>query len=113
MNWKEGLTGPPFLGESGTEQFEVITEVEGKEIGRQSVHDPFIHTRVTIHGWRNAWRVLTSGLKVQVSVSSSQGAQRAIMTLNPHALIEESAVMLRDAKASRESSETVEYNGHG
>lgn len=73
---------PYYLGEEGTEQFEVITEVNGREIGRQNIHDPFISTSVTI-GWQDILRSLLFGLKIRVNVRATHAAQRRIMMLDP------------------------------
>lgn len=79
---------PPYLGEEGTEQFTVTTELNGLPISTQKIHDPFIRTTVTI-GWWELLRALLTGLlfwgklKVNVRVSGSHAAQRRIMTMNP------------------------------
>jgi len=93
------------LGETGTEQFTVTTRVDGKLIGQHSVHDPFIRTTVTLRGLRHAWRALF-GFKVQVSLDASEGAQRAIMTLDPYKLAKETELILA-ARAER-SGTTLE-----
>jgi hypothetical protein len=91
-----------YLGEEGTEQFELTTRVNGVEIRRLKIHDPFHCTRVVMRGWKHAWNALTKGIEVQVSVNGSEGAQRAIMTLDPHALTQETRNILIERVEQRE-----------
>lgn len=100
---------PTYLGEQGTEQFTVETYVNGERIGERAIHDPFIHTTVVLRGWRHAWRALFGEIKVQVSVSGSQGAQRAIMTLDPEKLANDTKEFLEQCRISRETSPTMGY----
>lgn len=98
-----------YLGEEGTEQFELTTRVNGKEIGRKKVHDPFHHTRVVMRGWKHAWNALTKGIEVNVSLDGSEGAQRAIMTLDPHALTEETRNILIERAEQRKNSTAMGF----
>lgn len=82
------------LGEEGTEQFSVTSCVDGKIIGEQKVHDPFVRTRVmhTLSRW-DAFKLALNpkAIKVEVTVSGSHAAQSRIMTLDPMDLIRENA----------------------
>jgi hypothetical protein len=89
------------LGEEGTEQFTVTTRVNEKLIGQHSIHDPFVRTTVTLHGWEYMWRALFGGIKVQVCVDGTHGAQSAIMSLNPTDLQESTEEHLRWCAMSR------------
>lgn len=100
---------PYHLGEPNTEQFTVTTYLDEKRLNEQAVHDPFARTTVVISRWdllKAAWR---GKLKVQVRVDGSQGAQRAIMTLNPYQLEKDTSEILDERRRSRESSATVGY----
>ena len=98
------------LGEEGTEQFSVEVRVDDKTIKVQPVHDPFIYntTVVGISRWDHflaIFRLRT--IKVQVSVWGSEGAQRAIMTLDPEQLARDTEEILEQRRISRESSPAV------
>jgi hypothetical protein len=100
------------LGEEGTEQFSVETLVDGKTIRVQPIHDPFIHstTTVSISRWDHFLAIFKRRqIRVQVFVSASEGAQRAVMTLNPEQLARDSEEILHERKLARESSPTVGY----
>lgn len=78
-----------MLGEEGTEQFTVESIVDGKTIEVHPIHDPFIHTTVGLKmsRWSHFKGIFAPPLtKVQVVVRGSEGAQRAIMTMDPIAL---------------------------
>ena len=90
------------IGEEGTEQFTVTARVNEKLIAEQKIHDPFIHSTVTLKGFGHAWRALFGGIKVQVAVDATHGAMRAIMTLDPRVLQEDHDQFLRDMATSRE-----------
>ena len=101
------------LGEANTEQFTVTTRVDGKLIGDQAIHDPFIHNRtvVGISRWdlfkglfRRQFQV-----KVEVSVRASEGAMRAIMMLDPEQLEAETKAILAERKESRERHARGDY----
>src|SRR6476620_10070821 len=77
------------LGETGTEQFEVKCRVNGEIVGDQKIHDPFIRTTVKLRGFRHAWNAIFGGIKIEIALDASEGAQRAIMTLNPIQLAQE------------------------
>lgn len=80
---------PAMLGEEGTEQFEIITEVNGREVYRRKIHDPFISCTITI-GWRDCLKALWRGAgKVCVQVRATHAAQRRIMTLDPVEMLKE------------------------
>lgn len=98
-----------MLGETGTEQFEIVTRQDGKEIRRQKIHDPFTHTKIVlcISRWdlfkgmfRKQWKT-----ELTVSVSGTPGVQRAIMTLDTTALDKETAAILDARRISRENPE--------
>ena len=91
----------PMLGESGTEQFEVRTLLNGCEIGRQKIHDPFVHTTVVIGWWDLLRSLLRRKAKVQVVVSGSHSAQRRIMTMNPVELAMENQAWIEECKQRR------------
>lgn len=91
-----------WLGESGIEQFEVETLLNGKRIGLQSVHDPFIRTTVKLRGFKHAWNALFGGLKIQLRLNATPGAQRVIMMLDPEVMQAETESILKAAKLSRE-----------
>jgi NOTCH protein len=90
------------LGEEGTEQFTATTRVNGEVIAEHKIHDPFIRSTTTLKGWKHAWKAMWGGIRVQVSVDASHGAMRAIMTLDPNKLQEDSEQFLRDMATSRE-----------
>lgn len=92
---------PVHLGEEGTEQFRVTTYANGAKIGDQKIHDPFIRSTTTLRGFGWAWRALF-GIKVQVCVNGSDGASRAIMTLNPHELEAETREIQESRKRDSE-----------
>lgn len=100
------------IGEEGTEQFNVTTRVNGEMIGEQKIHDPFVRTSVQLRGWRHAWNALFGGIKVQVSVDGSHGAQRAIMTLDPLLLQEDTENFLREMATSRASNSARGIEGY-
>lgn len=72
-----------MLGEPGTEQFEVTTEVGGDIVHRLKIHDPFIRTTTTVKGLGAAWKCLFGGLRVTTRVHGSHGAMSAVMMLDP------------------------------
>jgi|SRR5579872_1578860 len=100
-----------FLGETGTEQFSVVTRVNEEKIGEHKIHDPFVRTVVILRGFKWAWKALFGGLTIQVSVNSSEGASRAIMTLNPHQLQAETEKMLEERRLSQEAHARAEDYG--
>jgi len=101
-----------MLGDEGTEQFSVETLVDGKTIKVQPIHDPFIHstTIVEISRWDHFLAIFKPRqIKVQVYVSASEGAQRAIMTMDPARLAKDTQQILHERKISRETSSTMGY----
>ena len=99
------------LGEAGTEQFEITTRVNGLVVGEQKIHDPFIRTTVKLRGLRHAWNALFGGLKIEIALNASEGAQRAIMTLDPLELTAETERILEDRRRSREAHARGEVYG--
>lgn len=100
------------LGEEGTEQFEVITHVDRREVMRQKIHDPFAHTTVMVGLTRldHFCAIFRKRqIRVEVSIQGSQGAQQAIMTLDPTALAIATDEHLEAMRISRESSPTIGY----
>jgi hypothetical protein len=95
-----------MLGEEGTEQFIVEVHVDGRLIKTQPVHDPFIHntTIVGISRWDHFLAIFKPrAIKVQVSVQGTEGAQRAVMTMDPYALQRETSEILEERRISREA----------
>lgn len=71
-----------MLGEPNTEQFEVITEVDGEMVHKLKIHDPFVRTTTTVKGFRAAWKCLF-GLSVTTRVNGTPGAMSTVMMLDP------------------------------
>lgn len=97
------------IGEDGTEQFTVTTRVNDEKIGEVKVHDPFIHTTVKLRGLKHAWNALFRGITVAVHTGGSEGASRAIMTLDPRKLQAETDQILFERAESRERHVRGEY----
>jgi hypothetical protein len=100
------------LGEEGTEQFTVSTRVNGELIKAQPIHDPFVRTSVRLRGIGHAWRALFGGIKVEVAVDGSHGAQSAIMTMNPRELEDRTQLFLEQQaqrRAANDMSGVVGY----
>src|SRR4051812_8361166 len=100
------------IGEEGTEQFTINTLVDGKVIRSQPIHDPFIHntTVIDISRWEHFLSVfMPKTVKVEVSIRGSEGVQRAIMTLDPEQLAQDTRDILREREISRESSGTIGF----
>lgn len=97
-----------MLGEMGTEQFTVTTYQDGKQVGRQQIHDPFIRSTVTIRISRwdlfRAMFLKQFETKIQVCVDGSEGMIRTVMMLDTDAIERETATMLEDRRQSRENS---------
>jgi hypothetical protein len=93
------------IGEEGTEQFTVETKLNGKQIGFQKIHDPFIHTTIKLKGLRHAWDVLVHGLTINVNTDGSHGAIRAVMTLDPAKLASDTEEFLREMARRREEND--------
>ena len=96
-----------ILGEQGTEQFTVTTRVDGKTIKLQAIHDPFISntTMVGISRWGHFLAIFRpTHTRIEVIVSGSFGAQRAIMMLDPKQLKLDSEEILDQRRVSREES---------
>lgn len=102
-----------YLGEEGTEQFTVTTHHDGNMIAAKHIHDPFITCTTLIRISR--WDLLKALFKrqyetrIQVHVSATEGAQRAIMTMNPEALEMDTKEIIEQRKISRETSPTIGY----
>ena len=98
-----------MLGENGTEQFEIITKVDEREIGRQKIHDPFLHSKTIIALSFLDWAKLlwTRKIIVSISVTGTQGIQRAIMMLDPAELEKVTKEILEDRRISREQLTAV------
>ncbi len=54
-----------------------ITE-DGKPIEGRSIDDPFIRARLTLKGFIAAWKVLTKGITLRVSVDGTRAAHNVI-----------------------------------
>lgn len=93
-------------GKQGQEQFTVTTRVNGELIKAQPIHDPFANTRVILRGFKHAWRTLTKGIEVQVSIDGSHGAIQAVMTLEPRELEDRTQLFL-EQQAQRRADNTA------
>lgn len=97
-----------MLGENGTEQFTVVTRVDGKVIKEQPIHDPFLHNRTTVGISR--WDLFKAIFRkqytvtVEVSVRGTDGVMRAIMSLDTEVLDRETNQMLEERRLSREGN---------
>lgn len=111
-----------MLGEEGTEQFTVTSRQDGKLIREQRIHDPFVTCTTVVQISR--WDLFKAMFKrqfethIEVCVAGSQGAQRAIMMLDPAVLAQDSKEILEQRRISRETpsvyGEQVDlYDGHG
>jgi hypothetical protein len=97
----ERKTSGAQIGDEGTEQFTVKTRLNGEVIREQVIHDPFINTTVKLGGWRAAWMALRGGINVEVEVRGSEGAQRAILTLDPKRLAADTEAIAEARRQSR------------
>lgn len=100
------------IGDAGTEQFAVAVVVDGKTIKTQPIHDPFIcnTTVVGISRWDHFRGIFKPReIRVEVIVRGSQGAERAIMTLDPLQLAKDTEEILYERQQSRESSGIVGF----
>jgi hypothetical protein len=100
-----------MLGEQGTEQFTIETEVEGKTIKVQLIHDPFIHSTVvtTLSFWGcflGLFIPKRRTIRTVIIVRGSEGAQRAIMMLDPEQLSLDTNEILEARRIARETSGT-------
>ena len=98
-----------MLGEEGTEQFTIETRLDGKMISVKPIHDPFISTTVGFKlDFKSRFKQLffPEAIKVEVHIRGSEGAQRAIMTLDPHQLARDTEEILEQRRYSREHGET-------
>ena len=73
------MSRPPHLGEPGTEQFTLTTKLNGKVIDQKTIHDPFVHTRVTTTWWWQFWKPIV----VEVNVSATHEMMSKVMQLDP------------------------------
>lgn len=94
------------LGELGTEQFRITTSIDDRIIGDQTIHDPFIcnKTVIGLSRW-NLFQALFKRqfeIRVSVKVHATEGALRAVMTLDPVALQNDTDEILRQRAISRE-----------
>lgn len=85
-----------MLGEEGTEQFHVVTRVDGEIVKQQPIHDPFVHD--TVINVRSRWSSFLGifllrhrRVKVETSVRGTMAAQRRIMTMDPVEMAAEEA----------------------
>ena len=101
------IKNPSYLGEPGTEQFEITVRDDKKIISRLAVHDPFhrTHIRVRLGRWRafcGMFRPIVANY--WISMSGSEGAQRAVMTLDPHRLAADTDQILLERKIQRKKN---------
>lgn len=100
-----------MLGKLSTEQFRIVTKIDGKIIGDQLIHDPFIHNSTVIGLSR--WDLLHAFFKrrfeirVQVNLHGSAGAERAIMRLNPVDLRKDTDEILAQRQSRREEYQAM------
>lgn len=100
------------IGDEGTEQFTVETWVDDQRIKVQPIHDPFIHTTTVIilSRWAHFMAIFRRReIRVRVHVWGSEGAQRAIMALDPKDLQHDTDEIV---EARRVSCELYNRNGH-
>jgi hypothetical protein len=76
------------LGEEGTEQFRVVTEVDGVIVQFQKVHDPFANTTILLvkSRWQSFQGIFSKRhrtAKIEVSVGGTRAALRRITALDP------------------------------
>jgi hypothetical protein len=108
------LGGGIMLGENGTEQFTIETRQDGKLIGSQAIHDPFLYNKTTISISR--WDLFKAMFRkqfittIEISVSGTEGVQRAIMTLDPGQLEKETKNMLEERRQNRDRNNYGEVN---
>ncbi len=99
------------IGSEGTEQFTVTTWQNGKLMREQEIHDPFIRSTVVIQASR--WDLFKAlfqrqhEMRIEIHVNGTEGAQRAIMTLDPAQLQRDTEEILEQRRISRENSPTV------
>jgi|SRR5882724_2718817 len=99
-----------MLGERGTEQFTVESRVDGETIKVQPIHDPFIQSTVGVKAsrWDHFKAIFRPPtIRIEVIVRGSQGAERAIMTLDPEQLKRDSEKILEQRRIVREMSPTM------
>jgi hypothetical protein len=102
-----------MLGENGTEQFTIMTRVDGKLIKEQPIHDPFLFNKTVVGISR--WDLFKAmfrrqfEVKVEISVHGTEGIQRAIMMLEPEKLEAETKLILEERRLSRENSSGNEH----
>lgn len=100
------------IGEAGTEQFTVTTRVDGKLISEQPIHDPFVRTvvRHQMSRWEHFKAMFHPPvMKVLVMVDGSEGANRAIMTLDPVKLEQDTCDILEARRIIRETNGTMGF----
>ena len=94
-----------MLGEEGTEQFTVESRVNGVTINTQKIHDPFIWNTcaMTLGRWQaflGIFKELT--IRTETIIHGSEGARRAIMTLDPAKLQADTEEILKARAYARE-----------
>lgn len=102
------------LGEQGTEQFEIAVRDDKKIITRLAVHDPFhrTHIGVRLSRWRAFCGLFRPAIaNYWISMSGSAGAERAIMTMDPHRLADDSEQILLERKVQREANDAAGVKG--
>jgi hypothetical protein len=101
------------LGEEGTEQFTIETRVDGKTIRVQPIHDPFIFSKsvTTTSRWGHFISIFKNRpVTIEIIVRASEGAQRAIMTLDPVKLQQETDAILEERREIRERNSRGDYS---
>lgn len=101
------------IGEEGTEQFTLETRVDGRTVNVHPLHDPFLTSTTTV--WLSRWDHFKAIFKkriftVQVKVRGTEGVQRAIMTLDPFKLQQETEAILEERRESRERHSRGDYS---
>lgn len=102
------------IGDVGTEQWTFTTRQDGRLISEQKLHDPFLHSTTTIAISR--WDLFKALFrrqfitKIEVSLRSSEGMQRRIMTMDPDEIVAESKQILEDRRHPARSSDTMKFH---
>jgi hypothetical protein len=103
-----------MLGD-GPEQFRIVVKKDGEVIHDIPIHDPFLHSKTVIGISR--WDLFKAmfkkqfEIKISMTVSATEGAQRAIMMLDVAQLEASTKEILEDRAIWRHPAEN--YHGDG
>ncbi len=103
-----GLTGT----EIGQEQFTVETLVDDERIDIRPICDPFIRTTILLRGLRHAWNALFYGIRVEVRVDGSPGAERAVLALDSGDLARDTDLFLAEMAHRRAENQAAGIIGY-